>query len=178
MKKTLVLLAALTASSIWSSAQSPGSAAGLRIPVVLKNSLDARGPVGAKVLLECREDVRVGDKVVIPKKARLTGRVSKAVPWTEDNRESVLSLVVERAEWESGSLELKAFIVDRLQVLRNEWTRRWSAAHPHMYLPSVDKTAELRLVDDPDIVSEVVSDRHNLRMDPESKFILGDTLNR
>ena len=115
---------------------------------------------------------------MIPKKARLTGRVIKAVPWTDEKGESVLSLVVERAEWKSGSLELKAFIVDRVQVLRNEWTHRWSSAHPHMYLPSVDKSAVLRPVDDPEIVSEVVSDKHNLRMDPETKFILGDTLNR
>ncbi|HXE91206.1 MAG TPA: hypothetical protein VNK82_09615 [Terriglobales bacterium] len=178
MKKLVLWLAFTLVSSALSVGQNTGSAAGLRIPVVLKNSVDARGPLGATVLLECREDVRVGDNVVIPKKARLTGRVIKAVPWTDDRRESVLSVVVERADWKDGSLELKAFIADGLQVMRNEWTRRWSAARPHMYVPSIDKSVSLRRVEDPEIVSEVVSDKHNLKMDPESKFVLGDTLNR
>src|SRR5258708_26965953 len=88
------------------------------IPIILRTSIDEKdAKVGKGIELTATDDVRDSNgKIVIPKQAKLTGRVTEVVQWTKDHPESKLSIIVENAEWKGGSTKLHAFIAGDLKV--------------------------------------------------------------
>jgi hypothetical protein len=82
----------------------------LRIPAILKTTLSTKkSKVGDPVKLEVSADVRDAHGVVlIPRHARLTGRVTKAIRYKKNDQAAMLSFVVERAEWRDRSAILDA----------------------------------------------------------------------
>lgn len=169
---------------------------GVRIPVLLKTSINTKSAKpGMPIVLEATSDVRSErEALLIPKGARITGRVTVAVPWTKQNKESRFSLVAERAEWKEGHAVLKAFIVGHLRVLNSalvstglsdalsgaEVLQGGSPAGPQNPYKdrAVDKSAHLRAAADPTIASEVFSTERTVQMDAGSTFVLRHSPNQ
>ncbi len=169
---------------------------GTRIPVLLRTTIDPNiAKPGMPIVLNVTQDVRAaGGALLIPKGARITGRVTVAVPWTKQSKESRVSLVAERAEWKEGSVVLKAFIVGKLRVLNSALIPTGLSyavssieilepgAVPGPQNPykdrAVDKSAKLRVAEDPHIASEVFSTERTVQMDAGSTFILRHSPNQ
>ncbi len=85
---------------------------GVRLPVELINTLDAKkakaGDVAKMELLAAL--LNSSKEVVIPKGAKLTGKVLEAVAHTKENPDSRLRILVEKADWNGGSMPLHMFI--------------------------------------------------------------------
>lgn len=194
----LVLATALTAAA--QGGPAPAAAPivvpdGVRISAVLSTSIDAEhSKPGTPITLESTADVR-GSKgeMLIPKHAKLTGKVTEAIPWTKAQPESRLSIVVERAEWKSGAAVLRAFIVGKLKALASPSVAGGRDVLVMMVPgtggpgappppppdtigvnpgPYPDATCKLRVADDPALASEVVSAKHSVYMDSGSTFDL------
>lgn len=117
MARTLTTVAAVLLFAVAALAQTPDSVpSGTIIPVILKTNLNVKKvKVGDEVKLEVTEDVKGADKVVLlPRKAKLTGKVSRVQPRDKDG-ESVLSFLVEKAEWKNGTATLHAVIAGKVQ---------------------------------------------------------------
>ena len=82
----------------------------LRIPAILKVTLSSKkSRVGDPVSLEVAADVQgPSGAVVIPRHARLTGRVTQVVRYQKKNQAGMLSFTVERAQWKDRSVALDA----------------------------------------------------------------------
>jgi hypothetical protein len=82
----------------------------LRIPAILKANLSSKkSKVGDLVKLEVAADVHdPSGAVVIPRYARLTGRVTSVVRYEKKKQPATLSFTVERAEWKEHAAELNA----------------------------------------------------------------------
>jgi len=82
----------------------------LRIPAILKVTLSSKkSRVGDPVSLEVAADVQgPGGAVVIPRHARLTGRVTQVVRYQKKTQAAMLSFTVERAQWKDRSVALDA----------------------------------------------------------------------
>jgi hypothetical protein len=82
----------------------------LRIPAILKVTLSSKkSKVGDPVKLEVATDVHdPSGAVVIPRHARLTGRVTSVVRYEKKKQPAMLSFTVEHAEWKDHSVALDA----------------------------------------------------------------------
>jgi hypothetical protein len=82
----------------------------LRIPAVLKVTLSSKkSKVGDPVKLEVAADVHDAQgAVVIPRHAKLTGRVTRVVRFEKNKQWAMLSFLVERAEWNDHTAVLDA----------------------------------------------------------------------
>jgi len=82
----------------------------LRIPAILKVTLSSKkSRVGDPVSLEVAADVQGSSGVVvIPRHARLTGRVTQVVRYQKKTQAAMLSFTVERAQWKDHSVALDA----------------------------------------------------------------------
>lgn len=79
---------------------------------VLENSLNAnKNKPGDTVRMSSLDDEAVDGIVVIPKNARLTGRIVEAKASSAGDPESRLSIVIEQARWKGHVLPLNASIV-------------------------------------------------------------------
>jgi hypothetical protein len=158
---------------------------------MLKTSLSAKdSKPGTPFVMQVTKDVKgPKNQVLIPAGAKLTGRVTKAVPWSKESKDSALSLVAERAEWKNGAADLRAFLVGELHVLNsalgggagslaqispesvNGPPASSSPEGPSGDLP-VDSSVKLRLAAEPEVVTEVYSAAHCVQMDAGSTFAL------
>jgi hypothetical protein len=83
---------------------------GLTIPVELTKSIKAdKAQPGDAVQLQMAEAILAGNGLVVPAKARLSGRILSAGS-KDGDRPSFLSLLVERVEWSGHVLRLHAFV--------------------------------------------------------------------
>lgn len=81
-----------------------------QIPVELKKSINAdRSRPGNPVHFRLAEGILTGSATVIPRKARLYGHVLIAEA-ARDGKPSMLSIVIDRAEWDGQVLPLHAFV--------------------------------------------------------------------
>jgi hypothetical protein len=64
------------------------------------------------------EPVLLGNGVVMPANARISGRIAGAAP-LHDDKPSWLVLLVEKAEWKQGSARLHAFISRQIKIEAN-----------------------------------------------------------
>jgi UDP:flavonoid glycosyltransferase YjiC (YdhE family) len=162
------------------------------VPAELWTSIDAKDDkIGKEIELIVTDDVHdANGKVLIAKHAKLKGRVTEAVPWTKDKPESKISLVVESAEWKGYSVVLHAFVAGDLKVYT-------SASHAHqgpvtiestkvtvplgrpLNLPpsprpglALDESVSLQIAMPRDLVTEVVSKAHTVRIEQGSMFSL------
>lgn len=111
---TLVLL--LSAAAMAQQTEVPVPE-GLVIPVEIKKTLNPKKvKVGDPVMLEVTKDVKGPDgEILIPRRAKATGRVTQAIQRTKENKVSALSFVVESATWKTGSAKLKAYIAGNVR---------------------------------------------------------------
>jgi hypothetical protein len=162
------------------------------IPVTLRTSIDAKDvKVGHRIELSTTDNVRdAAGKIVIPKQAKLSGRVTEAVQWTKDHPESKLSIIVESAEWKGGSAKLHAFIAGDLKVYTALARPAPGAGEvvaaieqvppggrPSGPLPpntglARDNTVTLQMATSKGLVTEVVSQAHNVRIEQGSTWSL------
>jgi len=187
----ILLIAATTAQTV------PASPAGALpdrtvIPVVLRTSIDARdAKVGKRIELATTDDVRdASGKIAVPKQAKLSGRVTEVVQWTKDHPESKVSIVVESAEWKGGSAPLHAFIAGDLKVYTALARPAPGAGEVVAAIEQVppgehasgggppntglarDNTVTLQIATLRDLVTEVVSQAHNVRIEQGSTWSL------
>lgn len=192
----LFLAVGLAASGAYCQSQSTSPSATVPdrtvIPAVLRTSIDAKdGKVGKEIELSVSDDVRdETGKILIPKQAKLTGHVTEAVPWTKTSPESKISIVVERAEWKGHSVALRSFIAGDLKVYTalarpDPGAGEVVAAvevvppgeRPSGPLPpntglARDKSVNLQMSTAKDLVTEVVSPVHTVRIEQGSTFSL------
>jgi hypothetical protein len=184
------------------------------IPAVLLTTIDTKNAKPDKrIELETTADVRApSGKIVIPRGAKVSGRVTEAVPWFKDKPESKVSIVVESAKWKDGSAALHAFIAGDLNILSAseitstdmESTASAEPAPParpaggsvtgspvgndenDMVRPrqgtpervppgsglARDRSLKLQIAASKKIVTEVVSQAHNVRMEQGSTFVV------
>jgi len=192
----LFLAVGLVSLGAYCQNQAPSTAATVPdrtvIPAVLRTSIDAKdGKVGKEIELLVSDDVRdESGKVLIPKQAKLIGHVTEAVPWTKNSPESKISIVVERAEWKGHSVALRSFIAGDLKVYT-------ALAHPDPGAGEVaaavevvppgerpsgplppntglarDKSVNLQMSTARELVTEVVSQVHTVRIEQGSTFSL------
>jgi hypothetical protein len=83
---------------------------GLRIPAVLDTSLSSdKSKVGDPVRLDVVADVHDKEgKVVLPRHAKLTGKVTYVARYEKNKQPAMLSFFVDRAEWKGRSAMLDA----------------------------------------------------------------------
>ncbi len=124
-----------------------------------------------------------GSLGVIPKGARITGRISLAVPY--DEKESRFSLVLDRIEVKSDVFAMRAFIVGKLRARNSELGRGPAAIYregtfqrtdntigqvPAVQQILIDNSCKLVQSENPDIGSEVVSQKWNVALEIGSTF--------
>jgi hypothetical protein len=162
------------------------------VPAELWTTMDAKDDkIGKEIELIVTDEVHdANGKVLIAKQAKLKGRVTEAVPWTKDKPESKISLVVESAEGKGHSVALHAFVAGDLKVYTLA-----SRAHQgpvaigstkvtvrlgqplHLPPPSgpglaLDESVSLQVAISRDLVTEVVSKAHTVRIEQGSMFSL------
>lgn len=114
----LLLFAVLSASAQQPEANSAALSGRLSIPVELAKTVRAdKVHAGDVVEFRSLEAVLAGNGVVIPANCALYGRVLSAAA-KQNNRNSYLAVVVERAEWKDHTLPLHAFISAQINVTR------------------------------------------------------------
>lgn len=121
--KVSVILALLTIVGTLACAQQPAAPAAqppkLDVPdatvilVELKSKLDTKkARIGDPVTLEALEDAKGPDgKVVIPKRSRLTGRISEADASTKESPDAKLSFLITTAEVKGRVLTMTGYMV-------------------------------------------------------------------
>lgn len=99
-----------------SAANSPAALTGVSIPAELRTDVRAdRVRRGDAVELRSVEPVLLGNGIVMPANAKLSGRIVGAAPLQGD-KPSWLVLLVEKAEWKGQSVALHAFISRQIKV--------------------------------------------------------------
>ena len=89
----------------------------LSIPARLSKTIDTgKCKAGDKVELKTLEPVLIGNGVVMPENAKLSGKIVAAAS-RQDDKPSWLLLVVDRAEWKEHSLPLRAFIISQITMV-------------------------------------------------------------
>jgi len=162
------------------------------VPALLETSVEATaGSVGKGIELVSTEDIRdANGRVLVPKRAKLLGHVTLAVPWTKDQPESRLSILVDSAKWKGHSVVLRAFVAGDLKILTSGKHGTESSTMSVTELKNVpvgrplpipssigseiypDKTVEVRIASSAAIVSELVSKDHTVRLEQGSTFSL------
>jgi hypothetical protein len=111
----VVLLSASMAPG-QSSAGTPVTAGAVAIPAELKTSIRAdKVHRGDSVELRSVEPVLLGNGVVMPANAKISGRIVGAAP-IQKGKPSWLVLLIEQAEWKQGSARLHAFISRQIKI--------------------------------------------------------------
>ncbi len=126
------------------------------------------------------------DAVIIPKGAKLFGRVVEVSARTVAAPESRIGILIERAEWKDRSVPLHAFIVAqgqvRFQVDCNSGA--YSELHPcfssstsesDQASPALEKNIELRLIGTPPTASLLVSRKRNVVLRKGMMFVIRNT---
>src|SRR5271166_4807560 len=112
----LLTFTALLAPAQQTPVRNPESAGKMSIPAQLTRTVQAdKAHPGDRVEFRTLEAVLAGRDLVIPANARLYGRVLSASP-KQDDKNSWLAVVVERAEWKQHSLPLHAFITAQITI--------------------------------------------------------------
>ena len=151
----LLTFTALLAPAQQTPVHKPESAGPMSIPAQLTRTVQAnKAHPGDTVEFRTLEAVLAGKDLVIPANARLFGRVLSAAP-RQDNKNSWLAVVVERAEWKQGSLPLHAFIAAQIAIA----TRNQAPEEKTTYSPqnprSMRQTARATLATDPNLATLV-----------------------
>jgi hypothetical protein len=121
----LVLLAGMAVAQQSPAQPTPGSTApaamasnvdlpdGTVIRVELKNKIDTKkAKVGDTVTAEVAEDAKSPDgKVVVPKKTKLTGKITEADASTKDSPDAKLSFVMTNADVKGHPLTMTAYVI-------------------------------------------------------------------
>jgi hypothetical protein len=98
------------------SAMSSPTISGVSIPAELRTDVRAdRVRRGDTVELRSVEPVLLGNGIVMPANAKLSGRIVGAAPLQGD-KPSWLVLLIEKAEWKGQSVALHAFISRQIKV--------------------------------------------------------------
>jgi len=157
------------------------------IQAVLRTSIDAKDvKLGKDLELAVTDDVRDSSgNILIPKQAKLTGRVTEAVQWMKDSPESRLSIIVEKAEWKKRSVILRAFIAGDLKIYTSAGNPKPGVSNvvaaitnvPTMQLPvnpslTQDNSVTVQMATSKELVTELVSHVHNVRIEQGSTFSL------
>ncbi len=121
-------------ASLFSAQQPAVNGAGfsgkLSIPAQLVHTVRAdKAHPGDPVEFNTLSAVLVGHGLVMPADAHLYGRVLGAAP-KQENKNSYLLLVVERAEWKEHSLPLHAFVAAQIAVKTKSLTTNSDAPPP------------------------------------------------
>jgi len=112
----LLIFNALLVSAQQPTAPNSNSSGKLSIPAQLAHTVRAdKVHPGDPVEFQTISAVLVGQGLVMPADAHLYGRVLSAGP-KQENKNSYLAVVVERAEWKEHSLPLHAFIAAQITV--------------------------------------------------------------
>jgi hypothetical protein len=112
----LLIFTALLAPAQQPASSNPASSGKLTIPAQLTKTVRAdKARAGDPVEFRTLEAVLVSKDVVMPAHTSLHGRVLGASP-KQDDKNSWLALVVERAEWKQHSLPLHAFVVAQISI--------------------------------------------------------------
>ncbi|HME31820.1 MAG TPA: hypothetical protein VKG65_03625 [Terriglobales bacterium] len=152
----LLTFIALLAPAQQPPAQSPEPAGKMSIPAQLTRTVQAdKAHPGDRVEFRTLEAVLAGKDLVIPANARLYGRVLSASP-KQDDKNSWLAVVVERAEWKQHSLPLHAFISAQIVISQSN-DQRAAEAEKTTYSPQNPRTrrqsARATLATDPTLSS-------------------------
>lgn len=109
---SLLIAALLVAAQL---ADVPPLRAGASIAVQIRSTVKAdKAKVDDEVLAEVTVPVLQDGRVLIPRGARVIGRVTAAAAHTKEHPESLLAVRFERAEWKDGSIALNAYIARAL----------------------------------------------------------------
>ncbi len=169
---------------------------GTHLHVKLLNTIAADMKVGAEVKMELTEDAKGPDgSVVVPKKAKIFGTITRAVPSNTPGIPSQLSFMADRAEWKDHTASLAAFMVGGLDVqvtAVDTAAKGMNAQQPstsdlgggnNIYATAHygtateatqvhDRSAVLRAADDPRVASEVYVNGRTVRMEQGSTVML------
>ncbi len=198
----MILILMMAAAMLAAPQQPPAAATSYRIHAELANPVTtATAKPGDEVRFEVLDDAKAADgSVVIPKKAKLTGRVAQVVKRTDAMPQAQLSIVVEKAEWKNKSLALHAFPVT-LESVGEEAAKRAAPAertdpmgstssprNPGLEQPPwmtsgssssagriqvpVPKDCGLEKADDPALGSVLVCDQQQVALGPGARLIL------
>src|SRR5664280_561024 len=137
---TLLIFTALPAPAQQPASSNPASSGKLTIPAQLTKTVRAdKARAGDPVEFRTLEAVLVSKDVVMPANTSLHGRVVGASP-KQDDKNSWLALVVERAEWKQHSLPLHAFVVAQISISP---TNNQSAADPGLARGTPSKQGQI-----------------------------------
>lgn len=100
-----------------SSDPSPGSISGPIVQVEMSSDIDVKKAHPGDVFrTKIWEDVRSGDKVVLPQKTIIVGHVVAAEPRSKDNPDSKLTIAFDKAILKNGSELPVRGVVERVQL--------------------------------------------------------------
>ena len=115
MRKMIAILPVLTFAVV-ALAQNVEVPSGTVLPLELKTYINTKkANPGDDVKLEVIKDVRgANNDVLIPRKAKVTAKISRVQPKT-DKSDAVVSLMITKAEWKGGSANLHAVIAGNVR---------------------------------------------------------------
>ena len=170
MKRALSILVLLAvAASMAVAADAPtNSPDRFDIDAKLKGQLALdKAKDGDSVTLEVAKDVKVGDKVVIPKKATLTGKMFV--------QPAGLSFLIEKAEWQGGSMPLNAYIAQTVAIAGSTQNGDSSSGGLGSFNPNAPEGNEVTEQADPRKASSQIStDTRYGGMNADSGKLVGD----
>ncbi len=139
MKANIVLIVMLCSALVLAQAAAGGQVLADQAKVraeVKKDVESKKARVGDEVRLEVVDDVKAADgTVLIPKKSRLTGKVTAAQPHDKKTgQEAVLAVVVTAAETPNGTMPMNAIIAGNFEPAR----RLGAAGNPMEDYPSTN----------------------------------------
>src|SRR5271157_50679 len=151
----LLTFIALLAPAQQESAQNSESAGKMSIPAQLTRTVQAdKAHPGDRVEFRTLEAVLAGKDLVIPANARLYGRVLSAAP-KQDDKNSWLAVVVERAEWKQHSLPLHAFISAQIAISQSNNQLAEKTTYSPQNPRTMRQSARATLATDPTLSSMI-----------------------
>src|SRR5271166_5653493 len=144
-------------------AQNSESAGKMSIPAQLTRTVQAdKAHPGDRVEFRTLEAVLAGKDLVIPANARLYGRVLSASP-KQDDKNSWLAVVVERAEWKQHSLPLHAFISAQIVISQSNNQVAEKTTYSPQNPRTMRQSARATLATDPTLSSLIKAPRSEER---------------
>jgi hypothetical protein len=122
---------------------------------------------GDLVTLEVLKDVKIGDKVVIPKKATLTGKMFV--------QPAGLSFLIQKAEWQGGSMPLNAYIATTVAIAGSAQNGDISSGGVGAFNPNAPQGNDVTEMADPrKSSSQISSDTQYGGMNGDAGKLIGD----
>lgn len=202
--KSIAIIAILIIVGTFAFAQQPTAPAapaqvtnsavpdGTVIRVELKNKLDSKkARIGDPVTLEVLEDAKAPDgKVVLPKKTRLTGKISEADPSTKESPDAKLSFLITTALVKGQALPMTGYMIppfkapEPMQAVDRSFIDAANKRSDTGYMTKDDPTAGkgpsagadasglegIRLKLDPRIGTYLVADKKNIVLEGGTVF--------